>query len=76
MSTKRRNRTRQARIGVSQQADPRQLFLPYVRWFKGSVDRPGFAGGEARSAEGAKPPGSCPAGARICGSADDQEVVS
>lgn len=26
---------------------------------EGSVDRPGFAGGEARSAEGAQPTGSC-----------------
>lgn len=32
--------------------------------FKGGEDRPGFAGGEARSAEGAQPSGPCPGAPR------------
>lgn len=31
-------------------------------WSKGGVDRPGLAGGEPRSGEGAQPPGPCAQG--------------
>lgn len=57
---------------------PRQRLLRPAQsaWPKEGEDRPGLAGGEARSAEGAQPPGSCPGApcngerARICGSPD------
>ena len=58
--------------------DPRQRLLwpAHSAWPKEGEDRPGLAGGEAQSAEGAQPPGSCPGApcngerARICGSTD------
>ena len=43
--------------------------------FKGGTVRPGLAGGEARSAEGAQSPGSCPGAPRSGERARPEETV-